>query len=76
MKKWNTRPWSTPVTIGAGIFVATTGLTMFFVPEEPSKFAHELGGIAFSAAILLHVPEPTGGPSRTTFVNAALSASS
>ena len=55
MKKWNTRPWSTPVTIGAGIFVATTGLTMFFVTEEPFKFAHELGGLSFSAAILLHV---------------------
>ena len=55
MKQWNTRPWSTPATIGAGIFVATTGLTMFFVTEEPFKFAHELGGLTFSAAILLHV---------------------
>ena len=55
MQRWNTRPWSTPATIGAGIFVATTGLTMFFVTEEPFKFAHEIGGIAFSAAILLHV---------------------
>ena len=55
MKQWNTRPWSTPATIGAGIFVATTGLTMFFVTEEPFKFAHELGGLTFSAAIVLHV---------------------
>ena len=55
MKTWNTRPWSTPVTIGAGIFVAATGLTMFFITERPFKFAHELGGISFSAAILLHV---------------------
>ena len=54
MKQWNTRPWSTPATIGAGIFVATTGLAMFFVTEEPFKFAHELGGLAFSAAIVLH----------------------
>ena len=34
MKTWNTRPWSTPVTIGAGIFVAATGLTMFFIYGE------------------------------------------
>lgn len=55
MKRWSIRPWSTPITIGAGIFVAITGLTMFFVTEEPFQFAHELGGIAFSTAILLHV---------------------
>lgn len=55
MKKWNTRHWSTPVTIGAGIFVAATGLIMFFITERPFKVAHELGGVAFSAAIVLHV---------------------
>lgn len=58
MKNLNTRRWSTPVTMGAGIFVAVTGLLMFFVAERPFKFAHELVGIGcigFSVAILLHV---------------------
>ena len=55
MKNWKTRPWSTPLTIGAGIFVALTGLIMFFAVEDPFKFAHELAGIAFSLAIALHV---------------------
>ena len=55
MKNLNTRQWSTPLTIGAGIFVAITGLLMFFVMEDPFKFAHELVGIGFSVAIVLHI---------------------
>ena len=55
MKNLNTRPWSTPVTMGAGIFVVITGLLMFFVTESPFKFAHELVGIGFSVAVVLHV---------------------
>lgn len=55
MKNWRTRPWSTPATIGAGLFVATTGVLMFFVVEEPFKLAHELAGIGFSVAVLLHI---------------------
>ena len=55
MKNLNTRRWSTPVTMGAGIFVAITGLLMFFVTESPFKFAHELVGIGFSVAVVLHV---------------------
>lgn len=55
MKKLNIRQWSTPLTIGAGIFAATTGLIMFFVAEDPVKFAHELVGIGFSVAIVLHI---------------------
>ena len=55
MKNLNTRRWSTPLTMGAGLFVVITGLLMFFVAERPFKFAHELIGIAFSAAIGLHV---------------------
>ncbi len=55
MKNLNIRRWATPLTIGAGIFVATTGLLMFFVMENPFKFAHELIGIGFSVAIVLHV---------------------
>ncbi len=53
--KLKTRPWSTPATMAAGIFVVITGLLMFFVAERPFKFAHELVGIAFSLAVLLHV---------------------
>ena len=41
--------------MGAGLFVVITGLLMFFVAERPFKFAHELIGIAFSAAVGLHV---------------------
>ena len=55
MKNLNIRRWSTPLIIGAGIFVAITGLTMFFITEDPFKFAHELVGIGFSVAILLHI---------------------
>ena len=55
MKNLNIRRWSTPLTIGAGIFVAITGLFMFFITENPVKFAHELVGIGFSVAIVLHI---------------------
>ena len=55
MKNLNTRRWSTPATMGAGLFVVITGLLMFFVAESPFKFAHELVGIGFSVAVLLHV---------------------
>ncbi|MDE0636167.1 MAG: DUF4405 domain-containing protein [Candidatus Poribacteria bacterium] len=55
MKKINTRGWSTPMIIGAGIFVATTGLLMFFVTTDPFRFAHELVGLCFAVAIVLHI---------------------
>ena len=55
MKSLNIRRWSTPLIIGAGIFVAITGLFMFFITEDPVKFAHELVGIGFSVAIVLHI---------------------
>ena len=55
MKSLNIRRWSTPLIIGAGIFVAITGLFMFFIAENPVKFAHEIVGITFSVAIVLHV---------------------
>ena len=55
MRNFNTRRWSTPLTMGAGLFVVITGLIMFFVTEQPFKFAHELVGIGFSAAVALHV---------------------
>ena len=55
MRNLNTRRWSTPLTMGAGIFVVITGLLMFLVTERPFKFGHELVGIGFSAAVALHV---------------------
>ena len=55
MKKLSIRPFSTPLIIGAGIFSALTGLLMFFGTENPFKLAHELVGIAFSVAIVLHI---------------------
>ncbi len=41
--------------MGAGLFVITTGLLMFFVAEGPFKVTHELAGIVFSAAVVFHV---------------------
>ena len=55
MRNLNIRRWSTPLIIGTGIFVAITGLTMFFITEDPFKFAHELVGIGFAVAIVLHI---------------------
>ena len=55
MKNLNIRGWSTPLIIGAGIFVALTGLIMFFITADPFKFAHELVGIGFSVAIVLDI---------------------
>ena len=55
VRKLNTRRWSTPLIMSAGLFSATTGLLMFFVVVAPFKMAHELVGVAFSAAILLHI---------------------
>ena len=55
MKIRNLRLFSTPLIIGTGLFSATTGLLMFFVSEDPFKYAHEIIGIGFSVAILLHI---------------------
>ena len=53
---WNTRRWSTPATIGSGLFVALTGLLMISGPTEgPFKFTHELAGLLFSVSMVLHV---------------------
>ena len=41
--------------IAAGLFSATTGLLMFFVTVDPFKFSHELVGLGFSLAIVLHI---------------------
>ena len=55
MRKFNIRPFSTPLIIGAGIFSSLTGLLMLLGAEDPLKFSHEIAGVAFSVAILLHI---------------------
>lgn len=55
MNNINTRKWSTPMIIGAGLFVAISGVLMFFHIEAPLEFAHEWIGMVFAIGILLHV---------------------
>ena len=55
MKKLNIRRFATPLIIGAGLVSAITGLLMFFITEDPFLFAHEIVGLGFSVAILLHI---------------------
>jgi hypothetical protein len=49
------RRWSTPAVIGAGLFVAVSGVMMFFGIHQPVERAHEWIGLAFAAAIALHL---------------------
>lgn len=49
----NIRGLATPLIIGAGLFVALTGLIMFFLTSDPFRFAHELVGLCFAVAIVL-----------------------
>lgn len=55
MKKLNIRRFSTPLIIGAGIISAMTGLLMFFTTEQPFLSAHEIVGLGFAVAIVLHI---------------------
>ena len=55
MKISNIRQFSTPLIIGAGIFVATTGVFMFITTTDLVRFAHEILGVCFAVAILLHI---------------------
>ena len=55
MKISNIRQFSTPLIIGAGIFVATTGVFMFVTTTDLVRFAHEILGVCFAVAILLHI---------------------
>ncbi len=55
MKNIKIRWLATPLIIGAGIFVATTGLLMFFVTSDPFRFAHEIVGVGFAVGIVLHI---------------------
>lgn len=55
MKRINIRGFATPMIIGASIFVVLTGLIMFFITTDPFRFAHELVGLCFAVAIVLHI---------------------
>jgi|GEM_PF-774528 len=55
MKTASLRLWSTPAVIGAGLFVAVSGVMMFFGLHQPVERAHEWIGLAFAAAIALHL---------------------
>jgi hypothetical protein len=55
MKTATLRQWSTPAVIGAGLFVAVSGVMMFFGIHQPVERAHEWIGLAFAAAIALHL---------------------
>ena len=50
----NSRKWSTPATIGSGVFVAVSGVLMFYGIHNPIALAHEWIGLLFAAAILFH----------------------
>ena len=54
-EKIDIRRFATPLIIGAGLISAITGLLMFFITEDPFLFAHEIVGLGFSVAILLHI---------------------
>ncbi|MEJ2610342.1 MAG: DUF4405 domain-containing protein [Candidatus Thiodiazotropha sp.] len=55
MNAINTKKWSTPVTIGAGLFVTISGTMMFFGVHRPIELAHEWIGLLFAVAILFHI---------------------
>ena len=55
MKKTDVRRFATPLIIGAGVISVMTGLLMFFMTEQPFLSAHEIVGLGFSVAILLHI---------------------
>ena len=55
MRRLNIRRWSTPLIIGTGIFVAITGLFMFLTTTDLVRFAHEIIGVGFAIAIVLHI---------------------
>ena len=55
MKTASLRHWSTPAIIAAGLFVAVSGVMMFFGLHDPVERAHEWIGLVFAAAIALHV---------------------
>ncbi|MEG3640258.1 DUF4405 domain-containing protein [Magnetococcus sp. PR-3] len=55
MSFWNSRRWSTPVLIGAGLFVTITGVLMFFHLAGVTRMAHEWIGLGMAVATIFHV---------------------
>jgi hypothetical protein len=55
MKNIPLRKWSTPVIISSGLFVAVSGVLMYFGIKNPLEHAHELIGLLFAVGIILHV---------------------
>ncbi len=53
--KHDIRKWATPAIIGTGLFVSASGVLIFFGLRDPLEQAHEWIGLAFFAAILIHV---------------------
>ena len=45
----------TPLTMGSGLFVVISGLYMFFIDKGLFEDPHEIFGIVFAVAIILHV---------------------
>ena len=51
----NTRQWSTPIVIAAGLFMSVSGVMMFFGVHRPVTLAHEWIGLAFVTATVFHI---------------------
>ena len=54
MSSLNTRQWSTPAVIAAGVFVSVSGVLMFFGMRQPVTLAHEWIGLAFVVFVGFH----------------------
>lgn len=51
----NTRQWSTPAVIAAGVFMSVSGVLMFFGMHDPVTLAHEWIGLAFVVFVVFHI---------------------
>ncbi|AFL75702.1 DUF4405 domain-containing protein [Thiocystis violascens] len=55
MLSLNTRQWSTPAVIAAGVFMSVSGVLMFFGMHDPVTLAHEWIGLAFVVFVVFHI---------------------
>ncbi|MBK1716088.1 DUF4405 domain-containing protein [Thiocystis violacea] len=55
MLSLNTRQWSTPAVIAAGVFMSVSGILMFFGVHDPVTLAHEWIGLAFVGFVGFHI---------------------
>jgi hypothetical protein len=55
MNNLNSRQWSTPAVIAAGVFMSVSGVLMFFGVHDPVTPAHEWIGPAFVVAVVFHI---------------------